>query len=282
MSEDSPGQGAFTKAQEYGVERYPAMVRDLLIGLRMVQKAGVKSALAHARSAALRRAHHLLVDKHLHARLPSTDFGEIALQGLALHTSASYEASAAFNSGITPSKTLHWTMAALGLDVARYHFVDIGSGWGSIVLLAADYSFRSVTGVEFAEELHRKACANLEWARANGLATRSTVELRNESALETELPGGPIVMFMFNPFGEPVMRPFLERIDASVRDNPRAIILIYVNPAEAHLLARPGVSELALKGPKAWLLKLFGPYRVRVYCWDRLSKRAARNCVTPR
>ena len=29
MSDESPGQGAFTKAQEYGVERYPVVVRDL-------------------------------------------------------------------------------------------------------------------------------------------------------------------------------------------------------------------------------------------------------------
>ena len=78
-------------------------------------------------------------------------------------------------------------------------------------------------------------------------------------------------MFAFNPFREPVMRPFLERIDASVRNNPRPVMLIYVNPAEAHLLARPGVSELPLKGPKALLLKLFSPYRVRLYAWDSPS-----------
>ncbi len=267
MSDESPGQGAFTKAQEYSVERYPAMLRDLLIGFRMARKAGLRSAIAHARSAALRRAHHFLVDKALHARLPSTEFGEIVLQGLALRTAANYEASAAFNSGITPSKTFHWTMAALGLDFGHYHFVDIGSGWGSIVLLAAGYPFRSVTGIEFAQELHEKASANLNWARANGLIMRSAVELRNESALEIDLPAGPILMFTFNPFREQVMRPFLERIDASVRHNPRPVILIYVNPAEAHLLARPGVTELPLKGPKAWLLKLFSPYRVRVYSW---------------
>src|SRR6185436_6704832 len=100
---------------------------------------------------------------------------------------------------------------------------------------------------------------------------QSPVELRNESALETELPGGLILMFAFNPFREQVMRPFLERIDVSVRNNPRPVMLIYVNPAEAHLLARAGVRELPLKGPKALLLKLFSPYRVRLYAWDSIT-----------
>src|SRR5580765_181705 len=168
MSDNSPGQGAFTKAQEYGVERYPPLVRDILIAGRMVRNGGLRAVIAHARSVALRRVHHLLVDKPLHVRLPSTDFGEVVLQGLTLHTAESCEASAAFNSGITPSKTFHWAIAASGLDVSRYHFIDIGSGWGSILLLAAGYPFRSITGIEFAEELHRKACANLAWARTEG------------------------------------------------------------------------------------------------------------------
>ncbi len=272
MNDHSPGQGALTKAQEYGVERYPPVVRDILIASRMVREAGLRAVLTHARSVALRRAHHLFVDKRLHARLPSTDFGEIVLQGLTLHLTASCEASAAFNSGITPSKTFHWAIAASGLDVSRYHFVDVGSGWGSVLLLAAGYLFRSITGIEFAEELHRKACANLAWARAEGLVAPNAIALRNESALQTDLPSGPILMFTFNPFNEQVMRPFLERIDASVRDNPRPIALIYVNPAQSHLLARPGVSELPLKGPKALLLKLFSPYPVRIYSWNSSSK----------
>jgi hypothetical protein len=267
MSDDSPGQGAFTKAQEYGVERYPAFLREILIALHMMRKAGFTTAVSHARSVALRRAHHLLVDRRLHARLPSTDAGEIVLQGLALRTVASYEASAAFNSGITPSKTFHWAISAAGIDPSQCHFVDIGSGWGSVLLLAAGYPFRSITGVEFAKELHNKACANLDWARSNGLVARTDVDVRNESALETDFPDGPVVIFTFNPFREPVMRAFLDRIDATVKDNPRPITLLYVNPAERHLLARPGVVELPLRGPKALLLRLFSPYRVRAYSW---------------
>lgn len=267
MSEESPGQGAFTKAQEFGVERYPAPLRDILIAVAMARKAGLRKTLGHAVSVAQRRLHHLLFDRRLHARLPSTDAREIALQGLDLRTVANFEAAAAYNSGITPSKTFHWALAAARIDVKKYHFVDIGSGWGSIVLLAATYPFQSVTGIEFAKELHEKASANLDWARSHGHLLCKNVTVRNESALETDLPDGPVVIFMFNPFREPVMRGFLDRIAASVRERPRPVTVIYVNPEEGLLFARPDVVELPLRGPKAWLLKLFSPYRARIFSW---------------
>jgi hypothetical protein len=275
MTSDGPGQGNFTKAQEFGVENYPPVLRDILIAIGMVRKAGLRETFAHVMSVALRRLHHILVDRRLHARLPSTDASEIALQGLALRTVASYEAKAAFNSGITPSKTFHWALAAAGIDPKTYHFVDIGSGWGSVLLLAAEYPFQSVTGVEFAKEIHEKARVNLDWARSQGRFTCKDVVVRNESALETELPDGPVVIFMFNPFREPVMSAFLDRIAASMRANPRPIVLIFVNPVVGSVMARPDVIEHPQRGSKAWLLKFFSPYRVRAFSWRRIDSPGA-------
>lgn len=267
MTSDGPGQGKFTKAQEFGVENFPAFLRDILIAIGMVRKAGLHETFAHATRVALRRLHHILVDRRLHVDLPSTDAGEIALQGLALRTVTSYEADAAFNSGITPSKTFHWALATTGIDPMKYHFVDVGSGWGSVLLQAARYPFLSATGIEFAKELHEKAGANLDWARSQGRITCKDVVVRNESALETELPDGPIVIYMFNPFRDPVMSAFLSRIATSMRANPRPLVLIFVNPVVESLMAHPDVIELPLRGSKAWLLKFLSPYRVRVFNW---------------
>ena len=51
----------------------------------------------------------------------------------------------------------------------------------------------------------------------------------------------------------------------SVRENPRAITLIYVNPADHHLFERPGIVEVPLRGRAAWLLKLLSPFEVHAY-----------------
>jgi hypothetical protein len=268
MAHESPSQGALTKAQEYGVEAYPHPLRDILIAVGMLRRAGIARTFAHAKGVALRRLHHQFVDRKLHAPLPEKPIEEIALAGLALRTVKDYEAQAAYNSGITPSKTFHWALAAIGLDLGRYHFMDIGSGWGSTIVLTPRYKFLSVTGVEFAKELHDKARANLAWAEAKGLIARGHVELRHESALETRLPDGPLLIFMFNPFRDSVMGALLDRIDQSVRDHPRSVVVVYVNPAERQAFARPGVSEIKLGGRAALFLRLFSPYRVRAYAWN--------------
>ena len=39
---------------------------------------------------------------------------------------------------------------------ADYAFVDLGSGKGRMLLVAADYPFRAIHGIEFALELHRQ------------------------------------------------------------------------------------------------------------------------------
>jgi hypothetical protein len=46
-------------------------------------------------------------------------------------------------------------------DCSLYTFVDMGSGKGRMLLLAAEYPFRQIQGVEFAVELHDQATANI-------------------------------------------------------------------------------------------------------------------------
>ena len=49
----------------------------------------------------------------------------------------------------------------LQLDYRRFSFVDVGSGKGRALLLASDYPFREIIGVELSPELDRVARANI-------------------------------------------------------------------------------------------------------------------------
>ena len=246
-------------------DRPPGLVRDIGNAFRMISRIGIRVTFAHAVAVALIRLHDHLIDRRQHAGIPQPLHGRVWLMGLTLCRPDGTEAHEALPCAPVPSKTLHWAIAATRIDATRYHFVDIGSGWGHAVLLASAYPFRCVTGVEFARELYERACANLAWAREQNLLKADQVEFRYESALETALPDGPTLFFLFHPFGEPVMRAFLDRIERSVRENPRAITLIYVNPADHHLFERPGIVEVPLRGRAAWLLKLLSPFEVHAY-----------------
>ena len=72
-----------------------------------------------------------------------------------------------YNNGyfaVAPS-VFHAVMQAmeerLHLDYRRFTFVDVGSGKGRALLLASDYPFREIIGVELSPELERVARTNI-------------------------------------------------------------------------------------------------------------------------
>ena len=121
----------------------------------------------------------------------------------------------------------HSAMGALGIEHKRFTFVDIGAGKGRALLLAARYGFKRLVGVEFARELVDVAQRNLQAAR---LAVPASV--LHEDATRYELPDGPIVQFMYNPFGGKTMAAVAQRTRASFDRNPRPLHVVYVVPKE--------------------------------------------------
>jgi SAM-dependent methyltransferase len=121
------------------------------------------------------------------------------------------------------------------VDFADFTFLDLGSGKGRTLLMAADYPFRQIIGVELLRSLHQIAQQNL-------------ARYKNESqrcfALESvwgdgptfSLPLTPLVIYLFNPFPEPGLRRFLANLEDSLREHSRAVYLLYHNPLLEHVL----------------------------------------------
>lgn len=117
------------------------------------------------------------------------------------------------------------------LDIAHdnYTFIDFGAGKGRILLIAAQFPFVSVVGVEFARELCDIANANIARVDRSRWRTAS-VECVHVDATCFDIPTLPIVCYFYNPFGEFVLRAVVERLIASWVRLPRPILVIYVNP----------------------------------------------------
>ena len=109
--------------------------------------------------------------------------------------------------------------------------VDVGSGLGRAVCVAASYPIRESLGIELEPELHARAEANV--ARARRL--RAPVRLRCGSAADFDFAGVTVALF-FNPFGPQTMRAVLRRIETSLRAAPRTIRIGYLNATCAHVL----------------------------------------------
>ncbi|MBO3736592.1 methyltransferase domain-containing protein [Actinoplanes flavus] len=119
---------------------------------------------------------------------------------------------------------------------SAFTFVDLGCGKGRTLLLAAEYGFGRVVGVEFDPTLAETARQN---ATGCGLVTRSTagaVEVVCGDAARYEFPPEPTVVFLFNPFGEDTLRAVVDQIEQTLALWPRPFVVAYFNPMHQEVL----------------------------------------------
>lgn len=139
-------------------------------------------------------------------------------------------------------KFLFEVLGALDIDYSQYTFVDLGSGKGRVLLVASEFPFGEVLGVEFARELHEAAVENIGSYRSASQQCRKVRSL-NADAAEFEFPAGPLVLYLFNPFGPAVLVPVLRNLQKSLAANARDVILVYMAAFHGQLVE----SETTLK-----------------------------------
>ncbi len=120
-------------------------------------------------------------------------------------------------------------------NYSDYTFIDLGSGKGRVLLLAAQYGFRKVVGVEFRQELHERAVQNARNWRGQE-SSCSPIELLNVDARDYIFPDENLVLYFFNPFGQEIMKSLLNRLDTSIRRCPRDVLVVMVYPEHASAL----------------------------------------------
>jgi SAM-dependent methyltransferase len=86
------------------------------------------------------------------------------------------------------------------MDITEGTFVDLGCGKGGPLYAAHKLGFQRVVGVEFTSRFYEIACDNMKRLGA------TDVEVRNGDAADFQFPTDLRLLFMFNPFGEDVMR----------------------------------------------------------------------------
>ena len=134
-------------------------------------------------------------------------------------------------------------MRDLPLDHARYAFVDFGSGKGRALLLAAQYPFRRIIGVELSPVLHAIAVRN---------AARSErhIELHCGDALAYPIPEGDLVCFLYNSFGRALVEKMIRNLEAAYARRRRRIFVVYRNPVCGDAFERAGFMHTVAVRPE--------------------------------
>jgi SAM-dependent methyltransferase len=140
-----------------------------------------------------------------------------------------------FNSPYQPSEpALFQEMISVissqpGFDFRNFTFIDLGSGKGRTLLMASDYPFRRIIGVELLPTLNLIAQENLSKYH-NENQKCSTIESICADATEFTFPAEPTLLFLFNPFPEAGLQQVIANLGHSLHQNPREFLVLYHNP----------------------------------------------------
>ena len=122
------------------------------------------------------------------------------------------------------------------VNLADFVFLDLGAGKGRTLLMASDYPFRRIIGVELLPSLHHICEENLARYKSD---SQKCFALQCVCADATcfALPQDPLVLYLFNPFPEAGLRIALGNIRKSMQQHPRSIYVLYHNPQLEHVVS---------------------------------------------
>lgn len=125
----------------------------------------------------------------------------------------------------------------LPIEFGNYDFVDLGSGKGMMLLVAAEFGFGRVSGVEFGRAAYEVGLENLKKFRERR-PDAPLVEMRLGDAGAFPMPERPLVVYMFNSFGTAVIDAVLAGMERSLQSAPRDCWVVYVNPVHHEVFAQ--------------------------------------------
>jgi SAM-dependent methyltransferase len=150
----------------------------------------------------------------------------------------------------TSEDGIRWCIDNSGLDPQTTTFLDIGCGKGRVLIVAAQYPFSRIVGVEYSAELCAICERNL---RAIQGLERCTVV--NKDAEHFALPDGDLLVYMFNPFKPELARKVLARL----ANHPGKLELAYRGPG-LETVQDTGLFDEVARG-RAATARIFTPRR---------------------
>jgi SAM-dependent methyltransferase len=126
------------------------------------------------------------------------------------------------------------------LNFRDFTFIDLGCGKGRTLLMASDYPFRRIVGVELLPSLHQIAQQNLRQYKSEAQKCFALQAICAD-ANDFSFPDEPLVLYLFNPLPESGMRCVRANLEQSLRTHPRAFYILYHNPLLEHVLSESAV-----------------------------------------
>lgn len=112
-------------------------------------------------------------------------------------------------------------------------FVDLGCGKGRALIVASEFPFQNILGVELSAPLARTAIRNAALVGRH-FPTRTPVAIAVADASAFPLPAGDLVLFLYHPFGARLVARVAAAVAAALAAGRRSIYVVYYNPVAGH------------------------------------------------
>jgi len=122
------------------------------------------------------------------------------------------------------------------------NIVDYGCGKGRVLAVAAYYGFSKITGVEFAKELCDTARKTIMPVQQR--FPEKIFNVIHANAVDHKIEKDTNVFFFFNPFDEVVMLAVAKNILQSLKENPREVYVVYLNPVHKEIFMSAGFEQI--------------------------------------
>ncbi|HLP17998.1 MAG TPA: class I SAM-dependent methyltransferase, partial [Bacteroidota bacterium] len=150
----------------------------------------------------------------------------------------------------SPSAAIRRVLRALNFPHGKI-FVDLGCGKGKVLLIASEFPFDEVRGIDFSERLCEIARENFLHYRMKG-NTRSNVVIIHSDVLNYSIEDDEDVFYLFNPFDDYILQHVVDGIAESIRRRKRKIWIIYRNAQHKDTIVK------ALKPTQHFILSFYG------------------------
>lgn len=141
----------------------------------------------------------------------------------------------------SPDRLFRSLLRQQRLDFSNYTFIDLGCGKGRTLLLASQFAFRKIVGVEMELALVETCRRNIGLYMKCAMPA-SSIEVLHMSAGNYEFPSGNIFLYLFNPFDEHIMSQVVAKLLSAITSEPRIVRVLYLHPNHVtSLLTLPNI-----------------------------------------
>lgn len=115
-------------------------------------------------------------------------------------------------------------------ELSKAMLVDLGCGKGRVCVVATEFPFRAIIGLELAPQLAKIAQRNAAILR-NRFPERTAIDVRVADATRPPLDGPAVVLFLYNSFRAGLVAQLIGHIEAALAGSPELkIFVVYYNP----------------------------------------------------